>query len=58
MSSAQLLALIIHQGLPAALKIAQILKEPEQEVTDEMWKELKEVNARSIEFYEGPRVNL
>ena len=56
MTSANLLALIVQHGLPAALKIAQILKEPEQEVTDEMWKELKEVNARSIEFYEGPRV--
>lgn len=55
MSSTQLLALIVQHGLPAAMEIAQILRQPEEEVTDEMWEELRKINSRPFDFYEGAR---
>ena len=55
MSSAQLLALVLQHGLPAAMEIAQILRQPEQEVTDDMWEELRKINLRPFNFYEGAR---
>ena len=37
------------------MEIAQILKTPEQEVTDEMWERLAEINSRPFDYYEGPK---
>ena len=55
MNQGQLLALIIRNGLPAAMEIANMLRQPEKEVTDDQWQKLKTLASRPFEHYQGPR---
>lgn len=55
MTEAQLIALIIREGLPTALALAEIFKNPVAEVTDEQIQRLKELGSRTASDYEAGR---
>ncbi len=55
MSRAELIALAIRDGIPAAVKFVQVLRVPVDDVTPEMWKELEAFAARSADDYKAKR---
>lgn len=56
MTTAQLILLLSRHTIPAILQMREILqRDPEEEVTDEDWDKLKEINDRPFDYYEGPR---
>lgn len=56
MNNATLLALLIQNGLPAALEIAALFKDshPDDPVTPEMWAKLEALAEKTYEDYAPP----
>jgi hypothetical protein len=55
MTEAQLIALIVREGLPTAMTLAEIFRNPAGEVTEAQLARLKELGSRTASDYEKER---
>lgn len=55
MTEAQLIALVVREGLPTAIALAEVFRNPAQEVTPSQIERLKELGSRTASDYEKGR---